>query len=363
MRIVFEINHPGQVHLLKNVYFDLINKGHFVKVFAKKEPSITNLLDRLCIPFISIGRKGKGLYGKFISQIFFSIKMLLYVYFNKIKIGVGSSMTNDHVSAFSLMKSIHLSDDDEEVVPLMKKYAYPFSDIILSPDCVKIKSFNHKNITYSGYHELAYLHPKRFIPNPLVLNEIGLDTSSVFFILRFNSFQAHHDVGERGLSFKQKKEIIEILRNKGKIFITTEGKIDTELEDYMLRLSSEKIHSLLYYATLFIGDSQTMTSEAAVLGTPAIRCNSFVGRISYLEEEEYKYGLTYGFKPEDFSSLINKVNELLSMENLKKEWQLRRQQMLKDKIDVTDFMVWFIENYPQSAQIMRENSDYQFRFK
>jgi len=37
--------------------------------------------------------------------------------------------------------------------------------------------------------------------------------------------------------------------------------------------------------------------------------------------------------------------------------------MLKDKIDVTAFLVWFIENWPESFNIMKENPDYQYRFK
>jgi len=37
--------------------------------------------------------------------------------------------------------------------------------------------------------------------------------------------------------------------------------------------------------------------------------------------------------------------------------------MLADKIDVTAFFVWFIENYPDSAKIMKENPDYQYKFK
>ena len=119
----------------------------------------------------------------------------------------------------------------------------------------------------------------------------------------------------------------------------------------------------MYYATMLVGDSQTMTSEAAVLGTPAIRCNTFVRRISYLEEEEFKYNLTYGFLPENSDSLFSKINELLEMPNIKNEWKKRRENMLKDKIDVTAFFTWFIENYPQSAQIMRENPDYQYKFK
>jgi hypothetical protein len=37
--------------------------------------------------------------------------------------------------------------------------------------------------------------------------------------------------------------------------------------------------------------------------------------------------------------------------------------MLRDKIDVTAFMVWFIENYPDSVNIMKENPEYQDRFR
>jgi hypothetical protein len=113
---------------------------------------------------------------------------------------------------------------------------------------------------------------------------------------------------------------------------------------------------------MLIGDSQTMTSEAAVLGTPAIRSNSFVGQISYLEEEEHVYGLTYGFLPTDFDAMQLKIEELLTLPNLKEIWQSRRQKMLADKIDVTAFFVWFIENYPESVKIMKDNPDYQYIF-
>jgi hypothetical protein len=34
--------------------------------------------------------------------------------------------------------------------------------------------------------------------------------------------------------------------------------------------------------------------------------------------------------------------------------------MLDDKIDVTAFYVWFIENYPQSVKMRKENPNYLF---
>ena len=196
-----------------------------------------------------------------------------------------------------------------------------------------------------------------------MLKDAGIEEGEPYFILRFNAFKAHHDIGVVGLTIDNKRRLVEYLRTKGKVFITTERDIDDEFKRYQLKVSPEKAHSLIYYATMLVGDSQTMTSEAAVLGTPAIRCNTFVGRIHYLEEEEHKYGLTYGFRPEQSEEMFQKIEELLSMPNLKEEWQRRRQTMLSEKIDYAQFLTWFIENYPESRKIMKENPEFQLRFQ
>jgi predicted glycosyltransferase len=114
---------------------------------------------------------------------------------------------------------------------------------------------------------------------------------------------------------------------------------------------------------MFLGDSQTMTSEAAILGTPALKCNTFAGKLSVPNELEEKYGLCYSYQPNAFDQFMNKAKELSETPNLKEAWAEKRQKFLNDKIDVTAFMVWFIENYPKSAKIMKENPDYQYRFK
>ncbi len=233
----------------------------------------------------------------------------------------------------------------------------------LSPDVLKDKQKRKDVVYYPGYHELAYLHPNRFIPDENILSEIGLKKGDTYFVLRFNSFRAHHDVGINGLSFDQKRKLVELLSKKGKVFITGERNLDSAFEQYKINISSDKIHSLLYFATLFVADSQTMTSEAAVLGTPSVRCNSFAGRISYLEEEEHKYGLTYGFNPDQFDSLLEKVDELLYTPDLKSEWARRREIMLKDKIDVTSFWIWFVENYPKSKSDYLQNPNLVNQFK
>lgn len=361
MNILIDINHPAHVHLYRNVYSMLIGSGHHVIVVVKEIPSAMKLLDLYGIPYINIGKKDDALLKKGMDQLVYDRRLLNMVHEHHIDMGVGSSINIPHVSKLSKMRSVILDDDDDEVEPLFVRFGHPFADVILSPVNTPRKS--KKTMYVSSYHELAYLHPNRFSPDPSVLSDAGVEEGEPYFILRFNAFKAHHDVGVVGLTLDNKRRLVDYLKAKGKVLITTERDIDDEFKPYQLTVSPEKAHSLMYYATMFVGDSQTMTSEAAVLGTPAIRCNTFVGRIHYLEEEEHKYGLTYGFRPEQSEEMFQKIDELLSMPNLKEEWQSRRQRMLSEKIDYTRFLAWFIENYPESRKTMKENPDYQFRFR
>jgi len=260
------------------------------------------------------------------------------------------------------MKSIVLDDDDFQATPVFALASHTLASHILVPDCSNTLSFK-KILQYPGYHELAYLHPNNFRPDRNVLKELGLKEGDQFFILRFNAFKAHHDFRIKGLSIGNKHQLVDKLSKFGKVFISGEVNLEQEFRKFQLPTSLDEIHSVLYFATILISDSQTMTSEAAVLGTPALRMNSFVGKISYLEEQEKKYGLTYGFLPDNFNGLLTKIDELLSILGLKEEWQKRRQRMLNDKIDVTAFLEWFVDNYPKSVKIMKNEPAYATRFK
>jgi hypothetical protein len=361
MNVLMDINHPAHVHLLRNVYFSLTEKGHNVTVTVKEIPSAMELLDLYGIRYINIGKKDDKMIKKGWNQLLYDWRLLRMVRERHIDIGLGTSINIAHVSSLSKMDSIILDDDDDEVEPLFVKFGHPFANTVFSP--VGTHRETKKTIYMHAYHELAYLHPCRFTPDSTVLSDAGVKEGDPFFVLRFNAFKAYHDTGAGGLTTENKRRLVELLKTRGKVFITTEREIDEEFKSYQLTVPPEKMHSLLYYAKMFVGDSQTMTSEAAVLGTPAIRCNTFVGRIHYLEEEEHKYGLTYGFLPEQSEAMFQKIDELLALPDLKQKWQDKRMRMVSEKIDYSRFLTWFVENYPESKRIVRDNPEYQFRFK
>lgn len=365
MNILIDIGHPAHVHLYKNLAKQLKESDHNVFITVKDIPSAKILLEENNLKYIELPAKSDSLLGKAFRQMQFDWIVYRLVRKHNIEIGIGTSVTNAHVSRISKMHSVLFDDDDDEVQPLVVKWLHPFASVILSPTSLLLKKRprkQKKTVYYKGFHELAYLHPNNFTPNKEVLEELGIQENETFFVLRFNVFKAHHDIGERGLSLKQKLQIIETLKEKGKIFITTERKIEPELEKYQAPVSNSKMHDLLYYASMFIGDSQTMTSEAAVLGTPSIRCNSFVKRIAYLDEQEENYGLTYGFLPSEFDLLIKKLDEILSSEDIKSEWKLKRDRLLSEKMDMSAFMCWFIEGYPATIKQLQEKPEIQMQF-
>ena len=126
----------------------------------------------------------------------------------------------------------------------------------------------------------------------------------------------------------------------------------------------------MVFASLYIGDSQTMAAEAGVLGVPFVRFNDFVGRIGYLRELEDVYELGYGIhatplttdspirrndgslQPSGVEELYKRVEALVAMpsEQRRNVWAERRTQMLSDKIDCAKFLTYFIENYPASVE-------------
>jgi hypothetical protein len=345
LNILIEVNHPAHVHLFRHTAGLLEEKGHKVIWLFKDDPVVIALLSHYGFPAISLGKKGKGKAQKYLYQLSFLTRTIRIVRQHRIALGMGVSMTLPLVSRFTRMKCIGLDDDDMAVTPLFAKYANR-AGAILTPAALAGEDRGPHHLTYSGYHELAYLHPNRFRPDPGVLKKLGLRENDRFFIVRFNAFRAHHDQGEAGIGESQRQELIRKLEAFGTVFVSEED----PRQKGASRIEPWEMHSLMAYATLFAGDSQTMTSEAAVLGTPALKCNTFAGRLSVPNELEKNYGLCYAFLPGDFQMMMAKIDELLARPDLKEEWQKRRQKMLSEKIDVAAFLAGFAETFHGDAR-------------
>lgn len=347
MRIIIVMGHPKDVHFWKNVIDTLEGNGHKVKIAARGKDVTLCLLDAYGFGYELIGTNHEILITKAYGLVEGIIKLLkLAKKFNPDIIVHGGPYAA-YVS--KLIRKPHIDFIDTEHAKLTTRLSFPFSDVICTPSCFKKKIDPKKHITFEGYQELAYLHPNYFTPNPSVLDDLRLGKDDTFIVVRFVSWSASHDKGQRG--FVDKENLVRELERYGRVFISSEQKLDERFEKYRLSIPAERVHDLLYYATLYIGEGATMATEAGILGTPSIYVSSLVGTMGNFEELGADYDLVYSFR--DPEQAMKKALQFLEDANLKTKWKKRKEKLLDEKIDVTKFVVELIENYPESLKMLR----------
>lgn len=343
MKIVVDINHPKDVNFFKNFIWEMKKRGHEILITATEKDVSFQLLKTYEFDYINLGSYGKSLFQKVINMPMIDLKMYKSVKSFNPDIFLGFGSIRAAHTSYLLHKKCILFEDTEHSTEQIFLYL-PFVNAVYTPKCFK-KDLGNKQIRFDGYSELAYLHQSYFTPNPDVLDELGIGESEYFIILRFVPWNASHDAGHTGLTLEDKRKAVAEFRKYGRVFITSENPLPKEFENYRISISQKKMHDLLYYATLLYGESATMASECAVLGTHAIFCD-YAGR-GYTDEEEMKYGLVYNFHNEDSmgKDSLDKALELLRNPSLFKEGKIKRTKLLNDKVNLTKFMVELIEGY------------------
>ena len=360
MKVIFDIGHPAHVHVFRNLAKEMEKKNHEVLFTCRDKEHILALLKSYGFTFINFGKPFKTRLSKLAGLFVYDYKMLRTILKFSPDITIGHSSM--YAAQMSWLLGIpHISVEDTGNMEQIRLYR-PFTKAILVPESFH-KYLGKKQVKYSGNHELAYLHPSRFSPDISPFSELNLKAGTPYVILRFVAWKATHDTGHPGISTQNKRKAITEFSRFAKVFISSETPLSPEFEPYALQIHPEKIHDVIAFSSLLYGESATMASEAAVLGIPAIYLDN-TGRC-YTREEEEKYGLVFNFSesPEDQIKSIEKGVELLANPNIKEEWQKKRVKFLNDKIDVTGFLTWFIENFPDSYKIIKTNPDYQNKFK
>lgn len=359
MKIFIDIGHPAHVHYFRNFIKIMQDKGHEFFVSARKRSIIHYLLHNYDINYYNRGKGKNGIFGKLLYMLIADVKLLKQALHFKPDMYISFASPYAAQVAWITGKP-HIVFDDTEHARFGHMFYKPFSSLFFNPSCFK-KDFGNKQIYFKSYTELFYLHSNYFSASPDIYQLLGLTSNQKYVLLRFVSWNANHDIGHSGLDLTTKKNIVNLLVKDGyKIFISTEAENkDPFFNDYLIKIPPEQMHNAMAFATLLITEGATMASECAMLGTPAIYVNSLDA--GTLREQEDKYQLIYGFRSS--KGVIQKVTEILNTPDLDKTYKQLKDKMLADKIDITAFLVWFIENYPQSQILMKTNPDYQNNFK
>jgi uncharacterized protein len=342
MNLFFDIGHPAHVHYFKNLIDRLKVKGHSIIISSRDKEMAHYLLQQLNLEYFNRGKGAEGLLGKVIYTVKTDFQLYKYAkkYSPDIFISFGSPYAA-HVS--SLLGKPHIVLDDTENANIGQFMYKPFSEVILTPDCFK-KDFGSKQIRFPSYMELSYLHPNVFKPDPSIYHYLGISKCDKYVILRFVGWGAVHDIGHKGLTTENKINAVAEFSKYAKVFISSETPLPTELEKFKLDIPKHLIHHALAFASMYYGESATMASESAVLGVPSLYIDN-EGR-GYTDEQESKYELVFNFTESkiDQTESIKRGIEILKA-NKKDEWKKKQLNMLKDKIDLTEYLLTFLLNY------------------
>lgn len=358
-------NTPAQVHFYKNIIIRLKERGHLVKILIRNYGEAIEVANELRLDYEVHSSPSSSKIGKIIllpSEILKSYKIMRKF---RPDLVTGFGVYDAFTSTLLGSKCIEFVDSEPRVnrlsFAIQFKLYMPFVDIVITPKSFR-DNLGKKQIRVNSFKELAYLHPNCYTPDVSIKKLLGLEDREEYVLLRFNAFDAVHDFGIGGFSKSDKTRLVFELEKYTKVFISSEAGVPEEIKDRVMKIPKSRIHDAIYYAKMLVTDTQTMTTEAAILGTPVVRCNHFVGPndMGNFIELENKYGLIFNYSEPDKS--INKAVELIQKHNLRTEWDAKRKGLLKDKIDLTAFMAWFLENYPESSNIMKQNPEIQNRF-
>ena len=358
MKILIDTGHPAEIYFFSHMANQLEKNGHSVFFAIREKDCALPIAENLPLKFISKGRGSNIVLFK--PFYFLRALRVLYTQARKIKPDILVSFASPYAGVIArIFKKPHIAFLDTEHGKLLRWLDKTFATQIITPACFQ-QNLGAKQIVVHTYKELAYLNPAYFSPNASVIKELNLPEN--FILVRLVNHGAMHDVFKKQWHRNNKFQWIAQLAQKYPLIISSEIRLPAGLEPYRFAFPPHLLHQVMAQAKMVVGESATVAAENAVLGVPSVYIE-YHSR-GYIDEIKNTYGLIKHYSPEpDELKKAERFIQAIMQNPPHPKYQEQRQQLLSEKIDITKFMGWFIENYPGSAVIMEDNTDYQYNFK
>jgi predicted glycosyltransferase len=337
MKYLFFTNTPAQAHQYRRAVAGLRDSGHEVLVLARDYGCTEALLDHYDLPYELYGRceTEKFSLARELPKHAARVVLKARRYDPDCVFGRGAYAA----LAGTVTGAPVVLVDDSGNTDLDHAISVPLADAVLTPHTFD-KDLGEKHYEFHGFKELAYLHPEEYEPQTDVRERLGLGEDEDYAIVRLNAFGSHHDVGEAGFTPEKRRELVEALAEQATVFVSDEGG-EMDLDETPARafdLHPALLHDALAEASLLVADTQTMVTEAALLGTPAIRSNSFVGEDdmgNFVDLE--RHGLIYNLR--EFDAVLDAATDILADEGANQRWRNLRDEYLEDKVNLTEVLL------------------------
>jgi predicted glycosyltransferase len=329
LRVLFDITHPAYVHFFREVIPELRAMGHEVEITSRDKDVTLPLLDARGLAHICLTRAGRSRPQLLRELIVRNWKLVRVIRRFRPHVIIGcDSVCGCHAGWLTGTPSISFDFDDD--AHLAHKLYFRFATRVYTDESYR-KRIGPRQRLYRGVFSLAYLHPDRFHPDLAVVERLKLQDSERLILCRLVSWTANHDYGHRG----QLVEAIDELATFGRLVITSEVPLPSELERHRLSIKPEDLHSVLSRASLYVGESATMAIEAAVLGIPAIHVST--RSVAYTNDLELRYGLVHNFT--DPLPAVDFARKLLADSSRRETYRRRRDAYLDAVDDVRNVVI------------------------
>jgi predicted glycosyltransferase len=289
MRIWVDCTAAAHPLVMRPIIERLAQRGHEVRVTAREYGQTLGILERLRIPYESVGRhagastvaKGAALAGR---------SGALWRWTRRTRPDLALAHGSVDLAIVSRLAGIpSVQMQDYEFAGLQRRISWRAARRVLVPDAIPVERLERagakraKLFRYPGLKEDYYLAD--FVPDSAVLTELGLDPDRVLAVVRPPpETSAYHAENPLYASVLDRLAAAErttavILPRTGEQALTVRERGDPSLVVPDRAIDAQ---SLIAFADLVVGAGGTMNREAVALGTPVYTI--FSGRMGGVDE-------------------------------------------------------------------------------
>jgi predicted glycosyltransferase len=332
VRILIEAHHPSDIHFFKHAVKEWAERGNDVLLLGRDRDVMKALLAAYdFIPHRILTSERRD--NRFPLAEMLERQVGVAQSIREFRPDVVMSLMGSYAQSAFLFRVPNLVFTDSEHQSFNHRIAHPFATRIYTPECFE-KDLGKKQRRYRGYHELAFLHPKRFSPDSGVLSEIGVEARQ-YVVVRTSAWNTLHDIGKSGLGPRLEESVRELSKRARVLLVPEGGQLPASLESLRLRPPPDRYHHVLAFARLVLSEGASTASEAACLGVPTVYLNP--SQLGYLRDQERRYGLVYNTT--DSEAAMRRALALLDAPFDAEKQEAARKRLIDDHVDVTDYLV------------------------
>jgi predicted glycosyltransferase len=337
MRLLIEAHHPAHIHFFRNAIRIWQDRGAKVLLLGRDRDVMKKLLaayDYIPTEILTAQRKN----NRFPMEEMLQRQLKVMTRIVKFRPDAVLSLMGSYTQSAALFRIPNVVFTDSEFQSFNHKIAHPFATRIYTPECY-YKDHGTKQRRYSGYHELAFLHPSRFTPRQEVLGMMGGAEPGRYVVLRMSAWNTLHDIGKKGFGDRFDEFMTELTRRIRVYIVPEGGALPERWESNRLRLPPEWFHDALAFARLVVTEGASTASESACLGVPSVYLNTT--ERGYLNDQERRYRLVANFT--EAGAALPKALEMLDAPPETERFRAAAKRLVAEHIDVTDYVVREIE--------------------